>query len=148
MRTNSDFRDLFVELNAQKAEFIVVGAHALAAHGFVRATKDLDVWVRPETTNAARVHDALRLFGAPLQDLSPDDLACPGTVFQIGVEPVRIDIITQIDGVDFLEAWRDRIQTHYEDQPVSILSREHLIQNKRASGRLQDLADIERLESK
>ncbi len=102
---NPDFRDLLRAFIDHDVDFIVVGAHALAAHGHVRATKDLDVWVRAEQDNAIRVVKALVAFGAPLHDLTVDDLATPGVVFQIGVPPVRIDIITEIDGVSFNEAW-------------------------------------------
>lgn len=142
-----DFRDLIAEFNAHGVEYLVVGAHALAAHGHVRATKDLDVWVRPRTDNAPRVIAALRSFGAPLQDLTAEDLTRAGTVFQIGVPPVRVDVLTTIDGVSFDEAWSEHLKTAFADQPVGVLSREHLIRNKRASGRTQDLADIERLQS-
>lgn len=141
-----DFRELLSEFNAQKVEYLVVGAHALAAHGHVRATKDLDVWVRPEGRNAARVYRALVAFGAPLQDLTESDLTEPGLVFQIGIAPVRIDVLTRVDGVEFEEAWRERVEANLDGLSVPILSRHHLIQNKRAAGRLQDLADIERLE--
>lgn len=140
-------RDLLAEFNAQGVEFLVVGAHALAAHGHVRATKDLDVWVRPTAENAARVIRALRSFGAPLQDLETRDLTEPGTIFQIGVAPVRIDIVTSISGVRFDEAWPRRLCTRFADQPVGVLSREDLIRNKRAAGRTQDLADAEWLEA-
>jgi len=146
MQTNPDFRDLFAALNAVEADYLIVGAFALAAHGHVRATKDLDVWVRPTPENAKRVHDALAAFGAPLQDLTVADLASAGLIFQIGVAPVRVDVITSVDGVDFDDAWSERISSDYEDQPVGVLSRQHLIQNKKASGRLQDLADVEALE--
>src|SRR5262249_12414892 len=134
---NRDFRDLLAEFNGQGVEYLVVGAHALAAHGHVRATKDLDLWVRPEPKNAKRVLKALRAFGAPLQDLTEQDLSEPGLIFQIGMEPVRIDIITSIDGVDFEAAWPERLMTRFADQPVGVLSKKHLIQNKRASGRTQ-----------
>lgn len=142
---NPDFRDLLAEFNAHRVEFLIVGAHALAAHGHVRATNDLDVWVRPDATNASRVLAALRAFGAPLQDLCERDLSQPGVVFQIGVAPLRIDILTAIDGVEFAEAWAARILSSFGDQPAPVLSREHLIRNKRACGRSQDLADVERL---
>ncbi|OGQ24751.1 MAG: hypothetical protein A3C54_05760 [Deltaproteobacteria bacterium RIFCSPHIGHO2_02_FULL_60_17] len=123
----------------------MVGAHALAAHGHVRATEDLDVWVRPEGENAKRVLDALRAFGAPLHDLTEKDLTTPGVVFQIGVAPLRIDVLTAIDGVDFAEAWPSRLVAKFADQTIAVLSKEHLIKNKRAVGRTQDLADVERL---
>jgi hypothetical protein len=148
---NQDFRDLLAEFNAAGVEFLVVGAHALAAHGLVRATKDLDVWVRPEPENAERVITALAAFGAPLHDLSVDDLARPGLIFQIGVEPIRIDVITAIDGVAFDDAWIDRLDARFADQTVSVLSRRHLLINKRAAAREQDLLDVkwlERTESK
>ena len=145
---NQDFRDLLAEFNARQVEFLLVGAHALAAHGHVRATQDLEVWVRPSPENAKRVIESLRAFGAPLHDLTEKDLATPGLIFQIGVEPIRIDVLTLIDGVQFDEAWADRIISKFADQPVAVLSREHLIKNKLAAGRTQDLADVEALESK
>ncbi len=142
---NPDFRDLLAEFIAAGVEFLVVGAHALAAHGHVRATKDLDLWVRPSSENAARTMAALSRFGTPLHDLAETDLSRPGLIFQIGVPPVRIDVITAIDGVSFDEAWPERIEATFGDQVVPVLSRRHLLANKKASGRLQDLADIERL---
>ena len=145
---NRDFRDLLAEFNAQGVEYLVVGAYALAAHGHVRATKDLDVWVRPEAENARRVLKALRAFGAPLHDLTEEDLTTPGLIFQIGVPPVGIDVLTAIDGVEFAEAWPARMLTKFMDQPVAVLSKKHMIKNKRATGRTQDLADVERLEAK
>ena len=145
---NRDFRDLLAEFNAQGVEYLVVGAHALAAHGHVRATKDLDVWIRPEVENARRVLNALQMFGAPLHDLTEADLTTPGLIFQIGVPPVRIDVLTAIDGVEFAEAWPARMLTKFADQPVAVLSKEHMIKNKRAAGRTQDLADVEKLEAK
>ena len=147
MKQNHDFRDLLYEFNVGGVEYLIVGAHALAAHGVVRATKDLDVWIRPALDNAHRAYRALAAFGAPLHQLEQDDLASPDVVFQIGVAPVRIDILTSIDGVEFDDAWADRIESHYGDQRVHVLSRAHLIRNKRASGRLQDLADVEHLDN-
>jgi hypothetical protein len=144
---NPDFRDLLAEFNAHGVEYLVVGAHALAAHGHVRATKDLDIWVRPDVGNARRVLAALRAFGAPLHDLTEADLSAPGLIFQIGVAPLRIDIMTAIDGVAFAEAWADRMQARFADQAAAVLSRDHLIKNKRAAGRKQDAADVERLQA-
>jgi len=143
---NPDFRDLLAAFNAHGVEYLVVGAHALAAHGHVRATKDLDVWVRPSAENAPRVIAALRAFGAPLHDLVEEDLTRSGLVFQIGVPPVRVDVMTAVDGVEFDDAWPDRLDAALGDLPVPVLSRKHLIDNKKAAGRLQDLADVERLE--
>lgn len=145
---NRDFRDLLAEFNVQNVEYLVVGAYALAAYGHVRATKDLDIWVRPNPENARQVIKALQAFGAPLQDLTETDLTTPGVVFQIGIPPVRIDVLTEIDGVEFAEAWSARVLTKFADQSVPVLSREHLIKNKRAAGRTQDLADVEKLEGR
>jgi len=142
-----DFRDLLSAFNAGSVEYIVVGAHALAAHGHVRATRDLDLWVRPSDDNARRILKALADFGAPLQGLTASDLTTPGVIFQVGVDPLRIDILTSIDGVEFDAGWDNRVKAELFGQQVAILSREDLIRNKKASGRLQDLADIERLES-
>jgi hypothetical protein len=142
-----DFKELLLAFNAHDVEYLVVGAHALAAHGHVRATKHLDLWVRPEASNARRVLDALSDFGAPLRDLTVDDLGSEETIFQIGVPPLRIDVITNIDGVEFTEAWQQRLETLFGGVPAFVISRQHLIHNKKATARLQDLADVEQLES-
>ncbi len=141
-----DYKDLLSEFNAQSVEYLVVGAHALAAHGRVRATGDLDVWVRPEAENAKRVMMALAAFGAPLHDLKAEDLTRPGTVFQIGVAPLRIDVLTSIDAVEFAEAWGSRFAGRFAGVAVPVLSVQHLIRNKRAVGRPQDVADVAWLE--
>jgi hypothetical protein len=142
----SDFKDLLSEFSAGRVEFLLVGAHAMAVHGHVRATKDLDVWVRPTPENAVRILKALKEFGAPLLDLTETDLATPGTVFQIGVPPLRIDLVTRIDGVEFEEAWGRRVMSPLDGLEIPTLSRADLIANKRATGRLRDLADVEELE--
>ncbi len=144
---NSDFRDLLSALNAHGVEYLIVGAYAMAAHGRVRATGDIEVWVNATKNNAPRVIRALEEFGAPLHDLSETDLCEPDVVFQIGVAPIRIDILTSIDDVDFSDAWGARFSTRFADQSVAVLSEAHLIRNKRAVGRSQDLADVEWLEN-
>jgi hypothetical protein len=141
-----DFKELLLAFNAHDVEYLIVGAHALAAHGHVRATKDMDVWVRPERSNAHKVLEALSDFGAPLNDLTADDLSSKETVFQIGVPPLRIDVITNIDGVEFAEAWPERVETSFGGVPTFVISRHHLITNKKATARLQDLADVQQLE--
>jgi hypothetical protein len=140
-----DFRELLLEFNAASVEYLVVGAHALAVYGHVRATKDLDVWIKPDSENADKVIAALTSFGAPLNDLSPEDLINPDTVFQIGIDPLRIDLLTAIAGVGFAEAWKDRFETRFADVPVNVISRAHLIKNKLSTNRLQDRADVEQL---
>ncbi|MEM1116677.1 MAG: hypothetical protein AAF594_10370 [Bacteroidota bacterium] len=126
-------------------EYLLVGAYALAAHGYVRATGDLDLWVRPEADNAARVLDALGRFGAPTSGLAAEDFREPEVVLQIGVPPRRIDVLTSIDGVTFDEAWPKRREVEVEGLRVPVIGRDHLIQNKAATGRPRDLSDIEGL---
>jgi hypothetical protein len=146
MRVNPDFRDLFAALNDASADYLVVGGYALAYHATPRYTKDLDVWIRPTLENARRVHRALGSFGAPLGDLTVTDLATEGIVFQMGLPPNRIDVITAIDGVRFDEAWPERIAATYGDQAIAVIGRAHLRENKLASGRPQDLVDAKTLE--
>lgn len=142
---SSDFVDLIRTFNEHQVDYLIVGAHALAAHGHVRATKDLDVWVRPDPENAKRVFTALAVFGAPLDQVSIDDFSQRGTIFQIGVDPLRIDIITSVSGLEFADAVSDCVATHFGGLPTHVLSKRALITNKTASGRKQDLADLERL---
>lgn len=143
---NKNFKDMLSALSAAGVEFLVVGAHAMAAHGIPRATGDIDLWVRPTKENAERVWLALERFGAPRSSLSQDDFITPDTVYQIGVPPERIDILTSIDGVLFDEAWQSRIQLIVEGITVAYLGREQLLKNKRACGRPKDLADVAWLE--
>lgn len=142
---NRDFAEMLSALCEVGAEFLVVGAHALAAHGLPRATGDLDLWVRPTVENAARVWAALRRFGAPLQDLTENDLATADVVFQIGVPPCRIDLMTSISGVSFDDAWPKRMLVTVEGQQFAVLSRQDLVDNKKATDRPKDRADLEAL---
>ena len=144
---NPDFKELLLVFNAHEVDYLIVGAHALAAYGYVRATKDLDLWLRSDPQNAAKVLTSLSAFGAPLSDLTLEDLCTEGTVLQIVIPPLRIDLLTSIDGVTFAEAWPDRLNTSFGGVPVHLISRHHLIANKKTAARLQDLADVERLES-
>jgi hypothetical protein len=143
---NPDFRDLFAALNDADARFLLVGGYALAVHAAPRFTKDLDVWVEPSAANAERVMAALRAFGAPLETVTQDDLSRAGVVFQMGLPPNRIDILTSVDGVSFDQAWPERLTTTYGDQPVPVIGRAHLIANKRATGRPRDALDADLLE--
>ncbi len=143
---NSDFADLLHEFAAAGVEFVVVGGQAFGFHAQPRYTKDFDVLVNPNPDNAKRVHRALAAFGAPLQDLSERDLSDPDLVFQIGVEPNRIDVLTAIDGVPFDRAWSSRVEGTYGDEKLWVLSIDDLIANKRAAGRKRDLLDVEELE--
>ncbi len=144
---NPDFHDMLSVLCDENAEFLIVGAYALAAYGNPRATGDIDIWVQRSEENAKRVWHALKRFGAPLLDLNIEDLKTPGLIFQIGVAPRRIDIITSIDGVEFDEAWPHRKEVEIEGLNIAIIGRSHLLKNKKALGRPQDLADIAWLEA-
>jgi len=144
---NEDYKDILHALSDEKVRFILVGAYALAAHGYPRATMDIDIWVMPSPQNAEAVFRALRRFGAPLNNLTKEDLQIDGTIFQIGVAPRRIDIITAASGLRFEETFQNSISVNIEGIEVHIPSIDDLIRNKRVSGRTKDLADAEALES-
>jgi hypothetical protein len=143
---NRDFVEMLAALSAAGADYLVVGAYALAAHGRPRATGDLDILVRATPENARRVWAALRTFGAPLGDLTLDDLVSSDLVYQIGVAPTRIDLLTGLTGLGFDEAWASRITLTMEGVEVPIIGRDALIRNKRALARPRDLADVAELE--
>lgn len=144
---NRDFAEILAALSEAGADYLVVGAHAMAAHQRPRATGDLDIWVRATPENATRVWQALTRFGAPLGELSLADLSSPGIVFQMGLPPLRIDILTELSGIKFDEAWPNRIVNEFQGQRYSVIGRQDLIRNKRATGRPQDLVDADALES-
>ncbi len=143
---NRDFRDMLSALSDESVEFMLVGAYALAAHGYPRATGDMDIWIRASQQNARRVFRALKRFRAPLFDLTVEDLTIPDIVFQIGAEPQRIDILTSIDGVEFDDAWSNRKEIEVEGQKFGVIGRSDLLRNKKALGRPKDLADVAWLE--
>ncbi len=147
MLLNSDFKDMLSALNEANADYLVVGAYALAAHGYPRATGDLDIWVKPSSENAVRVWHALAAFGAPMSNLTPNDLSCRGIVFQIGVVPCRIDVLTSISGVEFETAWQNRVTVQIENIEIRVIGRHDLLINKRASGRAKDQVDADTLDS-
>jgi len=144
---NNDYKDMLRALSGEKAEFLLVGGYAMAVHGYPRATVDLDLWVKPSPENAKAVMRAIERFGAPLHDLSQADLLKDDTVFQIGMPPRRIDIMTGVSGLRFEEVFARSIEVTIEGLPVRVLALDDLIRNKRAAGRTRDLADAEALES-
>ncbi|MBM4144315.1 MAG: hypothetical protein FJ225_12095 [Lentisphaerae bacterium] len=143
---NEDYRDMLQALVDEKVKFLLVGAYALAAHGYPRATMDIDIWVMPAPDNADAVLRALRRFGAPLRNATRADFEKEGTVFQIGVAPRRIDIITAASGLQFEDTFRNSAAVDIEGIEIHIPAAADLIRNKRASGRTKDLADAEALE--
>lgn len=143
---NQDFVDLLRAFTAHDVRFLLVGAYALGVHGRPRATGDLDVWIEASPANADRVMQALAAFGAPLAEVSAADFARPGIVFQMGLPPARIDVLTEITGVSFAEAWTDRVRAPFGPVVVDVIGREAFIKNKRATGRAKDLGDVESLD--
>lgn len=135
---NENFRDMLLALNDAGADFLLVGAYALAAHGCPRATGDIDFWVRADSENARRVFAALIAFGAPTYQVSIEDFAEPGIVFQIGVAPQRIDILTTISGVQFEDAWKNRLIVEIEGIPIAVIGLQDLLLNKQSTGREKD----------
>lgn len=141
-----DFKELLSALNEHRVKYLVVGAYAVAIHAQPRATKDLDILVRAGAENAKAVFAALARFGAPLQGLTAADFAEPGPFFRMGREPVGIDILTAVVGVDFDAAWERRVEDVIDPATglkANFISRDDLIAAKLASGRLQDLADVD-----
>lgn len=144
---NEDYKDMLRALSDEKVRFILVGAYALAAHGYPRATMDIDIWVMPSPENADAILRALSRFGAPLHNLTKEDLLKDGTIFQIGIAPRRIDIVTAASGLRFEPTYRNSISVNIEGIEVRIPSIDDLILNKRTIGRTKDLADAEALEA-
>jgi hypothetical protein len=143
---NPDFVDLLRAFAAADVRFLIVGAYALALHGRPRATGDLDVWVDATPENAARVVRALASFGAPMTEITADDFSRPGVTFQLGVPPGRIDILTELTGLTFAEAWPGRLRRPFGEIEVGFIGRSAFLRNKRATGRAKDLGDIEGME--
>ena len=141
-----NYTDLLCAFRAHEVRFLVVGAYALGVHGRSRATMDFDVWVEATPVNAARVVAALREFGAPLHGVTEQDLSVPGVGLHIGVAPIRVDVLTEISGVRFAEAWAGRVAARFGDLDCFVIGPHELLANKRAAGRAKDLADVEALE--
>jgi hypothetical protein len=145
MEVQQDFKELLESFNAHEVEYVIVGAYALAFHGVPRFTGDMDILVNRSQENVKRVLSALDDFGFGSLGLKAGDFRKPDSVIQLGVSPVRIDILTSITGVTWREAYRGRETCYYGDVPVGFLGREQYIANKRALGRKKDLADLEAL---
>lgn len=145
MEVQQDFRELLGLLNAREVAYLIVGGYALAYHGAPRYTGDIDIFVKPDSENAARILDALNEFGFGSVGLREADFTLPNKLVQLGYPPVRIDIITSLSGVSWDEAYEKRSRGVYGDIPVWYIGREHYVLNKRASGRKKDLADLEAL---
>jgi hypothetical protein len=142
---NQDFKDLLRLSAEHDVEYLVVGGYAVMHHAQPRYTKNLDLWIHPDAENASRVGQALREFGVPLTEVTPDDFAQEGLQFMIGVPPCAIDFLTTAEGLDFPTPWASRSSTVVDGIPVCYLSLRDLIASKKATGRPQDLADLDEL---
>lgn len=145
---NEDYKEMLQLLSEEQVDFMIVGAYALAVHGHPRATGDIDIWVKPNDSNAKKIYRVLTRFGVPLDQITNDDFAVEGVIFQIGVIPRRIDIITKIDGVAYEEADEDKIIVEVEDLKIPVISLNKLIKNKMSTGREKDALDIKLLRKK
>jgi Nucleotidyl transferase of unknown function (DUF2204) len=144
MAENPDYKELLLLLNEFEVEYLIVGGFAVMKYGEPRYTKDLDVWVHNSPQNSVRVVEALKKFGAPIEHdrINPSTFEKNQVVYQIGIAPVRIDVLTSITGVDFAQAWNRRVASKFFGVPVHFISLEDLTANKRALGRSSDLKDL------
>ena len=149
MAENPHYRELLQALNEYEVEYLVVGGYAFMKYTEPRFTKDLDVWVHNSSQNSERLFRALAKFGAPLQadGVTPETFTERKIVYQIGVAPVRIDILTHIDGVEFTGAWRNRVTGAFFGVPVQLISLDDLIANKQAAGRSSDLEQLQHIQN-
>ena len=145
---NKDYKEMLQLLLEEQVDFILVGAYALGAHGYPRATGDIDIWVKADEINSINIYKALERFGTPVDQITVNDFTKEGIVFQIGVTPRRIDILTQLDGVSFDEADEDKIIVEVEGLKLPILSFDKLIKNKLSTGRERDALDVKLLKKR
>jgi hypothetical protein len=135
-------------LDSEKIEYLLIGGYAVGIHGYVRGTKDMDVWVAIHPENLRRLIEALVKFGFARESLSPDLFTTKETVFRMGVPPAQLEILTQVSGVEFADCYSRRVMVPFEDLTLSVISYDDLRRNKLASGRAQDIADVQKLEKR
>ena len=140
-----DFKEFIESLNANNVRYLVVGGYAVALHGYVRYTKDLDVWIEPKIQNANNVLNALTAFGFGSFDITADDFLEEGNIIQLGYPPNRIDLITSLKALMFENCYPERVQVEIQGVPIDFIDIGNLKTNKKATGRPQDLADLENL---
>jgi hypothetical protein len=146
MKISSDYKDLLSIFNAAGVRYLIVGGYAVMIHTEPRYTKDLDIWIDRAPTNAQALFQALARFGAPLKDLQPADFTEPQVFYQIGMEPVRIDIMTSVSGLEFESAWERKLIVDFDGESAGVLSREDLLSSKNAADRMRDRKHIRRLQ--
>ncbi|MCG2784950.1 MAG: nucleotidyltransferase [Anaerolineae bacterium] len=147
MFVNSDFSDLLQIFNDNRVKYLVIGGYAVIQYGEPRFTKDLDLWISTDTANAEAVYKSLKEFGAPLTEMSVDDFSEEGYFYQMGVPPVRVDVLMGIPGATFEKCWPRRQIVDFDGLKVNFISKQDLVTAKRASGRPQDLIDADLLEN-
>ncbi len=146
LKLKDDFREFLRSLNDHHVRYLVVGGYAVGLHGYPRGTRDLDIWVSPDAENVVLVVQMIREFGFELSDADATKLLRPNQIFQMGIEPVQIEVFSSITGVEFDECYESRAVIDFDGEPTNVIGLPHLIQAKRASGRHRDLDDIENLE--
>lgn len=145
MPVNPDFKDLLRLLNSANIRYLVVGAYAVTHYTEPRYTKDIDIWIATDSANAKKVYNALKAFGAPMEEISPKDLENPELVYQIGIEPNRVDIMMGMGGLSFETAWNSRVTASYGEEAVHLIGLEDLIKTKEKADRPQDRIDLQSL---
>ena len=145
MNIQKDFEEFLRLLNAQSAEYVIVGGYAVAFHGYIRTTNDLDIFFRSSSENIGKIENALEKFGFPKGSVSLEEFYDQGSIIRMGVPPVRIEMINTISGLTFDEVWANKISDTYGEVNVSYIGFKDLVKNKRASGRPKDLADLDEL---
>lgn len=148
MQIHSDYEDLFRILNAYRIKYLVVGAYAVMYYTEPRYTKDIDIWIISEMNDVQKIYEALKKFGAPLKGIKPGDFNDKHMILQIGIAPVRIDILMELPAVYFQQAWQNRKKIRYGQTQIYVLAKEDLIAAKKKAGRPQDQLDINNLERK
>lgn len=143
---NQDFREFIQSLNDNRVRYLIIGGYAVAFHGHPRYTKDIDIWIEMSSENAANLLKALEQFGFGSLGLRESDFLVPGQVIQLGQPPNRIDLLCFVSGLEFADCYDSRLTVEVDGVPVSFIDLENLRKNKAASGRLQDLADLENLQ--
>ena len=145
MELNQDYSELLKILNEYKVQYLIIGAYAVIYYTDPRYTKDMDIWVKKETENIKGLYKALAKFGAPLEKIAEEDFMKKDIIYQMGIEPVRIDILTNLFGIDFEKAWKTKSKTKYGDIGMNIIDLDNLIKSKKKAGRAQDKIDIKKL---
>lgn len=145
MALNPDYKEILKTLNEYKVRYLIIGAYATIHYTEPRYTKDIDIWIERDPGNVGRLYKALKKFGAPLMDISEEDFMKEDMIYQIGVEPVRIDILVDLSGMSFKRAWAERTKARYDDVPANVAGLNELIKTKEKAGRKQDEADLEKL---